>query len=208
MKKKIPIFEAKIGGVDDTGIYAISFVDYPANESNFVALARARTVKLQLNAKKQILTGVVLIPDQLIYRNDEEMGEYYLKFTASDIEKIANKMMRTGLALNNTTHQHDAQLKGNYLTELWTVTDPQRDKAVALGLGELPAGTLLASYKITDPTYWRDEVQSGNVKGFSLEGLFNFNSITMAKQVEKPKAEAKKPNGLVTFFKAVTALLE
>ena len=211
MTPKIPIYEAKIRGTDNTGIFAISFVDVPANEKNFIALKRARPVKLQLNKQKQILTGVVLVPDQLIYRNDPSLGEYYLKFTAADIEKIALKMMRTGLALSTTTHQHEKPLKGNYLTELWVVEDPKNDKAAALGLGELPKGTLVASYKIEDPTYWRTEVLTGKVRGFSLEGFFNFNSIT---KMNKPKTTAKaalaknKTGAVGAFLKSMAAFLE
>lgn len=198
MKPKIPVYECKIMGADNTGIFAISFVDIPANECNFVALNKQHPVKLSLDKQKQVLTGVVLVPDQLIYRYDETMGEYYIKFTAQDIEKIALKMMKTGLALSTTTHQHEKPLKGNYLTEIWIVSNSKQDKSVALGLGELPVGTLMASYKIEDPSYWRSEVLTGKVKGFSIEGLFNFNSVKMKKKVktaaqmaaEKPKLTA------------------
>lgn len=207
-KTKIPIYSAQIGALDDTGIYAISFVDFPANEQNFVALNKHKQIKLNLNKQKQILTGVVLIPDQLIYRRDAKLGEYYIKFSATDIEKIALKMMRTGLALQNTTHQHESELKGNYLTELWIVQDPKRDKSVALGLGEYPKGTLLASYKVEDAKYWRDEVLTGNVKGFSLEGFFNFNNLVMNKRTKPAAKVAKKPNAVSTFFKSMAAMLE
>ena len=107
MEKKIPVYEAKIKGTDNTGIFAMSFVELPANESNFVTLKRQHPVKLSINKQKQVLTGVVLIPDQLIYRNDSQLGEYYLKFSISEIERIALKMMRTGVALTTTTHQHE-----------------------------------------------------------------------------------------------------
>lgn len=215
MEKKIPIYEAKVKGTDNTGIFAMSFVELPANESNFVALQRQRPVKLSIDKQKQMLTGVVLIPDQLIYRNDVQLGEYYLKFTAAEIERIALKMMRTGVALTTTTHQHEKPLKGNYLAELWIVKDSKRDKSVALGLGELPVGTLVASYKIENPAYWRTEVLTGNVKGFSLEGIFNFNSVQMKKnpktaaQLAKEQAAAKnKGKGIPAFFRSVAAFLE
>ena len=199
MEKRIPVYECKILGTDNTGIFAISFVDAPANECDFVALSRHRPVKLALDRQKQILTGVVLIPDQLIYRYDESLGEYYLKFTAEDIEKIAQKMMKTGLALNTTTHQHEKPLKNNYLTEIWIVSDSKRDKAAALGLGELPVGTLMASYKIEDAGYWRTEVLTGNVKGFSLEGIFNFKSVSMKKNVKTAAKQAAKKTKLTAF---------
>lgn len=211
MNRKLPVYAAQVDDADGTGIYAISFVDVPAVERNFVALTKARPVKLNLNSHKQILTGVVLIPEQLIYRNDDQLGEYYIKYSAQDIERIAAKMMRTGVALTTTTHQHEKPLAGNYLVECWTVADPKRDKAVALGLGELPKGTLVASYKITDAKYWRDEVLTGNVKGFSLEGLFNFNTIKMNKKPmtkAAAKAAVKTPNKVSAFFKSVAAMLE
>lgn len=212
MNKSLPIYAAQVGEADGTGIFAISFVDVPAVERNFVALAKnAAPVKLNLNSHKQILTGVVLVPEQLIYRNDTQLGEYYIKYSAAEIERIAAQMMRAGVALSTTTHQHEKPLAGNFLIECWTVADPKRDKAVALGLGELPKGTLLASYKITDANYWRREVLTGNVKGFSLEGLFNFNQIAMKKTLvtkSRAKAVTKKPNALSTFFKSMTALLE
>lgn len=171
----IPIYDCLINEnpEDESGIYAISFVNSPANESDFVALARQHPeVFLNKDTHKQILTGVVLRPDQLIYRNDDRLGEYYIKFTAEQIEKIAQKMMKTGLALQNTTHQHQAPLNGNYLSELWIIEDPEKDKSQALGFNNLPKGTLMCSYKIEDKQYWDSEVMTGNVKGFSLEGFF------------------------------------
>lgn len=211
MIKKIPIYQAKVTDDYDDGIFAMSFVDFPAVERNFVALAqRQAVVKMALNKQKQILTGVVLIPDQLVYRNQAPLGEYYMQFTARDIERIAQKMMRTGIALSMTTHQHQKPLDGNYLVELWIVDDPKRDKSIAVGLGELPKGSLVASYKIEDKGYWQKEVLSGNVKGFSLEGFFNLNNVTVMNKKTKTAAKmpAKKNGPVVSFLKSVTAMLE
>lgn len=218
METKLPIYEAKIRATDDTGIFAVSFVEVPAIEKNFVALSRAAAaVKTQLkitDKQKQILTGAILIPDMLIYRNGEgtSLGEHYLKYTAEDIELIAHKMMRTGIALKNTTHQHQRQLRGNQLVEFWIVTDSKRDKSVALGLGEMPKGTLMASYKVRNKRYWDMQVLTGNVKGFSIEGLFNYNNVEMSKPQLTPKKAAtvlgKKPSVGVAFLKSLTALLE
>ena len=170
-----PIYNCLIEDEDDaTGICAISFVDYPANEVDFVALKQQeQKIFLNRDAHKQVLTGVVLMPDQLIYRHSAELGDYYIRFSAQEIEKIAQKMMRTGIALQNTTHQHQTPLDGNYLTELWIVEDPQNDKSQALGFRNLPKGTLMCSYKVGDKAYWDNEVMTGHVKGFSLEGFFN-----------------------------------
>lgn len=197
----IPIYNCLINEnpEDDSGIYAISFVDSPANESDFIALSKQQSeVFLNKDPHKQILTGVVLRPDQLIYRKDSKLGEYYIKFSTEQIEKIAQKMMRTGLALQNTTHQHQAPLKGNYLSELWIIEDPEKDKSRALGFSSLPKGTLMCSYKIADKHYWDTEIMTGNVKGFSLEGFFiqkpetqsNLKSNKLNKMNKKSKTTA------------------
>lgn len=197
----IPIYNCLINEnpEDDSGIYAISFVDSPANESDFIALSKQQSeVFLNKDPHKQILTGVVLRPDQLIYRKDYKLGEYYIKFSTEQIEKIAQKMMRIGLALQNTTHQHQAPLKGNYLSELWIIEDPEKDKSRALGFSSLPKGTLMCSYKIADKHYWDTEIMTGNVKGFSLEGFFiqkpetqsNLKSNKVNKMNKKSKTTA------------------
>lgn len=215
MEERIPVYRCTVGDLDDTGIFAVSFVDCPAIERDFVALSKGKAVRLAVNKQKRLLTGALLVPDQKIYRYDESAGAYYITFSKEEIERIALKMMRTRLPLGETTHQHEKALKGNYLAELWTVRDPKKDKAVALGLGELPEGTLVVSYKVEDAAYWQQEVLSGHVKGFSLEGLFNFNQIKMNKQM-KPAAEAagtrpaakRKRGALASFLQAMTAFLE
>lgn len=202
----IPIYNCLINEEDEkTGVFAISFVDYPANEVDFVLLNKQMTkqknkqtteVYLNKDIHKQILTGVVLKPDQLIYRNSKELGEHYIRFSAEQIERIAQRMMRTGLALHNTTHQHQRPLSGNYLTELWIVEDPEQDKSRALGFEKLPKGTLMCSYKVEDPNYWTNEVMTGHVKGFSLEGFFNQvidqSNIQTRQKLKKMNKQRKK----------------
>lgn len=193
----LPIYNCIIDESEDdtTGILAISFVDYPANQVDFVALKKqSEKVFLNRDIKKQILTGVVLKPDQLIYRNSAQTGDYYIRFSAEQIEKIAHKMMRTGVALHNTTHQHQTALSGNYLTELWIIEDPATDKSKALGFENLPKGTLMCSYKVEDSAYWEKEVMTGHVKGFSLEGFFNQQpDISKIKNEMNVRMNKKKP---------------
>lgn len=196
MEKKTLIYNCIIDEVDEaTGIYAISFVDMPANEVDFVALRSQSPQNTQLSRdnQKQVLTGAILKPEQLIYRYSPAEGEYYIKFSAQEIEKIAQKMMKTGVALQNTTHQHQTQLQGNYLTELWIVEDPANDKSRALGFQDLPKGTLMCSYKVEDKKYWQSEVMTGNVKGFSLEGFFT-QQVNMSRVGSKQKTKYSQMN--------------
>lgn len=191
----IPVYNCLIEDADETtGVYAISFVDCPATEVDFIALSKqADEILLSRDNHKQILTGVVLKPDQLIFRNSPQLGDYYIRFSAEQIEKIAHKMMRTGIALHTTTHQHQTALEGNYLTELWIVEDPDTDKSKALGFANMPKGTLMCSYKVEDKSYWAREVMTGNVKGFSLEGFFN-QQIEINKHKKQLKETSVKMN--------------
>lgn len=212
MNKELPIFACEIDEKDDTGISAISFVDFPAVEVDFVALSNQKKKhKLHLNEDKQILTGVVLQPGQLIYREDDNNGEYYITFSEETIEKIARKMMRTGIALQNTTHQHERGLTGNYLSEIWIVENPNLDKSKALGFEGLVKGTLMCSYRVTDTKYWKSEVKTGNVKGFSLEGFFYQNRINMNKKTKTDlgkKETPKKQGRLAALLSAMGIFLE
>lgn len=204
---KLPIYNCSVSDFDDTGIYAMSFVDDPAIMRKFVALNKARKVKMHTDSKKQILTGPVLLPGQMIYRNDE-YGEYYMTFSAAEIEKVAAKMVKTYSAVFTTTHNHTYKtLEGTQLVEMWIVKDPKNDKSAALGIEGLTAGTLMASYKINNSDYWRDEVMTGNVVGFSLEGFFNTEQINMATPKKAAKQTAKKPASLSARLSAVAKAL-
>ena len=195
--ERIPVYNCTVDESlnDVTGIYAISFVESPAVETDFIALSNQK-VLLNKDTKKQILTGVVLKPNQLIYRLDEQNQPYYIQFSEIEIEKISHKMMKAGLALQHTTHQHESELKGNYLTELWIVENPENDKSNALGFKNLSKGTLMASYKITDKSYWENEVMAGKVKGFSLEGFFN-QELKLNKIIKKNNMNKHKKTSLL-----------
>lgn len=204
---KIPIYEAKIDNDENVGIYAISFVDYPAVEENFIALSKSKHMQLVKDEMKQVLTGVILKPNQLIFRLDDNNNPYYITFSEKEIESIAQRMMKKGIALYNTTHQHQSPLEGNYLIELWIVTDPSNDKSNALGFSNLPKGTLMASYKVTDKDYWKNEVMTGNVKGFSLEGFFN-QELRMNKIIRKINKQNMKKNKKSILSKIANILLD
>ena len=53
---------------DFSGIEAISIVEYPAIEEDFIAL-KEQTIQLaEVDAEKRILMGAALVPDKKIFR--------------------------------------------------------------------------------------------------------------------------------------------
>lgn len=212
-----PVFQIGISTEDQqTGVNLISFVANPAIEADFVALS-AHKLHLATDGMKQILTGPVLIPDKQIFRKDEEGKPFYIVFTSEVIEGIRNKFHKEKHT-HATNDEHAVALDGNYVVESWIIADAEKDKAVALGLSDLPAGTWMVSYHVPDADYWEKEILSGNKRGFSLEGFFNYEEVKAElSKLHAPKSTAqnltpdmsnttKKP-GLLARMKAKLAAL-
>ncbi len=177
----LPLYECVISDDLTEGIEFISIVDTPAMESNFIALENHIPTPVKLfTVAKQILTGVVAIPNKQIYRKDSDGYEYNIKFTEKDIEKMRNTFMR-GNKNANINLNHADSVSNLYIIEMWIVENPEMDKAKALGLN-VPKGTLMASVKVDNDEFWRNEIESNKLRGFSLEGFFTQNLIKMQNQ--------------------------
>lgn len=197
--QKIPVYTAELE-TDEQGLQLVSMVKNPAMESNFVALSEEE-IKLAKDEMKYTLTGALMIPDKKILRMDKEGNPFYMVFTKEQIEKSRDKFFKEG-KINLTNLEHETELSGNYITESWIVEDSEKDKSVALGLGSFPEGTLMVSYKIEDKDFWDKEVMSGNVKGFSLEGLYNLEEIKLNTNMSKNVVIKSILANLSNWFKA------
>lgn len=167
-----PIYQILLDEEKTTGVFAISLVDSPAISVNFVALDDKSTKKVEMkkDSIKYTLTGPALIPNQLILRSDKEKGEYYITYTEEVIEKISQRFLSNKFQ-DNTTHQHLLPLSNNVVVESWIIGDSQHDKSKVLGF-DLPVGTWMMTVKVNDKDYWQKFVETGVVKGFSIEGFF------------------------------------
>ena len=152
-----------------SGVDAISVVESPAIESNFVALKSEEIKLAQVDTEKRILMGPVLIPEKPIYRRDGDY-EYYIYFSKDTVNKASQLFFKKGNQ-NNWTLEHNKEIKGLTVVESWIVEDTQKDKSSIYNLS-VPIGTWMASVKVEDDTIWNDFVKTGKVKGFSLEGFF------------------------------------
>ena len=153
---------------DEIGVQAISVVNQPAVEVDFIALNKQVMLKAS-DDEKRILTGVALIPSKQIYRYDEEMGEYYIFFSKETIEKASQLFLKESNQ-KNATYEHAYDFDGGIVVESWIVTNPEMDKAKHYGFN-VPKGTWMISMKIENEKVWND-VKMNKVKGFSIEGFF------------------------------------
>ena len=122
---------------------------------------------------QQIVAGPFMIPNKLIYRNDEN-GEYYVYFSDETIKKIAYKYMQNKYTdSTNLEHVSELALDDVFVVESWLVEDPKRDKSLIYSGGEeYPKGTWYGLMKVKNKGVWDNYVKSGLVKGFSVEGFF------------------------------------
>lgn len=166
----------------DSGVFAISLVENPAIEANWITLSKQHSIKLATaDTEKRILLGPVLIPNKLIPRLDEQTGEEYdIQFDAPVIEKAAQLYMQRQHN-NDATLEHADTVEDTSVVESWIIDDPKLDKQAVYGLS-YPKGTWMVMMKVNNPTIWEDYVKNGVVKGFSLEGLFGHNLVEASKQ--------------------------
>jgi len=153
-----------------SGIEAISVVENPAIEEDFVALKTQEVQLAEINKEKRILMGALLIPNKPIYRRNGEDDEYYIYFSRETVAKASQKYLMESKQ-NNSTLEHERELQGLSLVESWIVEDPKMDKSNLYNM-EMPKGTWMGAVKVTNDDVWENYVKTGKVKGFSIEGYF------------------------------------
>jgi hypothetical protein len=181
---------------DTIGIDAISIVESPAIESDFVALNQQEIKLAEVDKEKKILLGALLIPNKPIYRNGEE-GEYYIFFSKDTIVKASQMYLQNGYQ-NKSTLEHSKALEGLTLVESWIVEDEVNDKSRKYGLN-VPVGTWMGAVKVNNEEIWQKYVKGNLVKGFSIEGYF-------ADKMERPKESVKEDMGKTMEVEAAELL--
>jgi len=168
-----------------SGIEAISIVDRPAIQENFIALKEHSKVELaEVDKDKRILMGPALIPNKNIYREDEE-GEYYIYFSEDTVRKASELFLSRGNQ-NKSTLEHEASLHGLTVVESWIIEDETHDKSKKYDFN-LPVGTWMVSMKVNNDEVWDKYVKTGLVKGFSIEGYFT-DKINMSEMISESEA--------------------
>lgn len=191
----------------DAGVYAISVVQDPAMESQFITLSKddgvSLNIKLQsVDEKEHTLLGVALIPDKEIYRNQDGQ-EYNIVFSKDTIQEVAHNFMLKGYQTNSSVeHDPNQKISGVSIVESWMVKDPNQDTANAYGLPkeDIKEGTWVVKMKCDNQEIYNKAV-NGEIKGFSIDGLFSLEEINLKKE------EEMSDNSFLEKFKALFSSL-
>ena len=183
---------------EDAGVEAISIVESPAIEEDFVAL-KSNEIKLaEISKDKKLLMGALLVPNKPIYRKTGK-DEYYIYFSKDTISKASQLYLRNGNQ-NNSTLEHQHELNGLTLVESWIVEDKIKDKSNLYNLN-VPVGTWMGTVKVNNDEVWNEYVKTNKVKGFSIEGYYADKMESPNESVEE-KMESDN-NNLLNSIKEI-----
>jgi hypothetical protein len=176
------IYELVIEDENIDEVFAISLVEEPAIESNFVFFDKEKVQFAALNDEKRLVMGPILIPDKQILRIDGEGKPYHVFFKPETIKKLSEMYLKKKYT-DSSTLEHDKKINGVTLVESWIKESLTKDKSSLYGLNT-PVGSWMGTFKIDNDEIWNDYVKTGEVKGFSIEGLFGHNLVSAAKEID------------------------
>lgn len=172
------IFKITIDDLTDPmeGLMAISLVDFPAVESNFLKFKtdERRHIQLKADEDQRIITGIALLADTPIYRYDPAIGgDYYIVFERETIKKLVEKYSKDGL-LNLINLQHD---ETTYSVDSCVMIESyftNKERGISPDEFEnVPDGSWIVSFKVTDEDLWQkikaSNGEEGGLNGFSVE---------------------------------------
>lgn len=173
---ELQVYKARIDpNIDsDLEVNYIGLVDRPAIERNFQAFkAQQQRAAFILNEEKRVISGPAMIADMPIYRKDDQLGEYYVLFDKQAIQTIVEKFSAKGY-LKNFNLFHDQQQKVSDVTIFNSfVSDVELGIPPMTGFEDVADGSWFISAKVNNQAVW-DAVKAGTIKGFSVEGFFNY----------------------------------
>lgn len=165
--------KAKVEKIKELGI-----TKHYDNNSDVVKELGSVGSKFQLSFQivsedEHIISGPLMIADELIYRNNEKFGEHYVKFSADTIQKIAIKFSKKKYQSNvNLMHDPNQKVKGVTMFESFIV-DKKRGILPMKGFEDVADGSWFGSFYVENEEVW-NKVKAGEFKGFSVEGLFDY----------------------------------
>lgn len=184
---ELPVYALEISEDlnDDSAVDFVALVDKPAIQRNFL-MFKEQPLRFAIQSEeKQIVSGPLMLADTPIYRSDNN-GEYYVTFSPSTIETIAQKFFKKGYQSNvNLMHDGNQEVQNVTMFESWIV-DPARGISAMKGFEDAPVGSWFGSFKVDNPEVWA-KIKAGEFKGFSVEGMFNYKkqekAVAMAEQI-------------------------
>ena len=170
------------------GIEAVSIVENPAIESDFIALADQEIKLAKVDDEKRIVMGAALIPNKPIFRKRNDTM-FYVYFSEDTVRRSSELFFQNGNQ-SNATLEHQMKASGLTVVESWIV-EGEQDKSRIYGL-DVPKGTWMISMKITDDKLWAEIKEGKKYKGFSIEGFYSDRATIKKSKEDMSEIESQK----------------
>lgn len=175
------LYELTIEDENVDEVFAVSLVETPAIQSNFVFFDNEKIQFAEINKEERIVLGPILIPDKKIIRVDAAGEPYEVYFTKETVKKLAQNYLMKKYQ-GEATLEHEKKIKDVTLVESWIKESKTNDKSNLYNLN-LPLGTWVGAFKINNDEVWNDYVKTGKTKGFSIEGAFEHKLIKASQEL-------------------------
>lgn len=169
MKKNLQNIELVISDENKDGVFAISLVDRPAIEEDFVLLSQMEVAMKVIDEGKREVIGLALVPEKKILRRIKDK-DFTITFSKDTIAKTQELYMKN-LYLNNVTIDHQEKVNGVSLIESWIVEDSKQDKSNLYSLNA-PVGAWVVKMKVYNDEVYQG-IKDGKFNGFSIEGKYD-----------------------------------
>lgn len=201
MLNNLPIYQAVINEGD--GIYAISLVEDPAVEQDFICFSKNAKFSVADKAK-HLITGVIMACDMPIYRNDRGY-EYYITFNRETIETMARKMLEQG-TFKNIDCQHNGDYLPQGMVQLVELYIKDTDKGITPKFSaDVNDGSLFGTFRVNDDDLWKECLNGDYLNGFSLAGYFDQIQIKNSFNNNKTKLKENVSMKIKELLKRVLA---
>ena len=167
--EKLQNIELTIKDEKEQGVFAISFVDRPAIEEDFILLSEMEVEMKVIDEGKREVIGLALVPEKKILRRIKDK-EFTVSFSAETIAKTQELYMKK-LYGNNVTVDHAENVDGVALIESWIVEDVKNDKSNLYKLNA-PVGAWVVKMKVYNEEVYQG-IKDGKFNGFSIEGKYD-----------------------------------
>jgi hypothetical protein len=199
----------------DSGVFALSLVQNPAIEANWVYFSKEGKAQIQfatIDNDKRTIVAPVLIPDLQILRIDSDTGEEYkVYFTKETVEQLAQKYLQNGYQ-SKATLEHFENIDGDVtVVESWVSKSATKDKSALYFNRSFPVGTWFVTMRVNDEKLWQEYVKTGLVKAISLEGIFDHKLVKASKVesiMEKEIDELTEEEATIVLSKIKEIILE
>ena len=199
---------------EDANIYETSFVETPATGFDFLKFNNDEIkeyiktlefkkveVKNETGEYKRMVSGVWFMPDTKYVRYSKETGIYTVEFKQEALKNALIKYLKSDYANLVKVEHQGSYLEGFVSMEHW-IYNGEGTKSPIFGLTiedlgytpeQVKVGTVFKTVYVQDEQFWNEEILTGNVKGFSIGGLFSLEEEKQVGIQQFNEAQAEVP---------------